>query len=320
MAWEEEGVQKTHAGGAFHRHVDLFLGHLAGERRASAHTVAAYSGDLCLLSAFLEKRGASAEPFAISRSLLRAFLAERAGTVTARTLARNLGSIRTFFKFLMSRGLVVENPGLDLKMPKMGRRLPLVLSAEAAISLVESEETEARAPSDFARLRDRAVLELLYSGGLRVSEATGLRMPQLDLDGQRVRVLGKGKKERLVPIGPEATRALSNYLPLRASQAARELRLRELVFLGVKGGPLSPRQVRRLVEKRGQSALGRSGVHPHALRHSAATHMLEGGADLRAIQEFLGHESVSTTERYTHLSLRHLAEVYDRAHPLSRRK
>lgn len=295
-----------------------FATYLSHQRGYSPRTIAAYTGDLEQLFAFSRQLPGQG-PVDIGRSELRLWLASMADRTKARTLARKLGSARAFFAFLELQGFVRENPAHKLTMPKIRQRMPLVLPAESAARLMDApaelEEREAIAA------RDAAVLELLYGAGLRVGEVVGLDLHSVDLRALRIRVLGKGHKERIVPLGLAARAALERYLPQRplfvrqrtADGAAQAL------FLGWQGRRLGARQVQEAVRRYGLHSVGRSDVHPHALRHSAATHMLEGGADLRAIQDFLGHESVATTQKYTHLSLANLTQTYDRAHPLARR-
>jgi integrase/recombinase XerC len=299
------------------RELEPFRKYLTYERGYSPRTVLAYAGDLEQLFAFL-RSSPEAEGGVIGRQELRLWLSSLSSELKARSLARKLGSVRAFFVFLESRGKVSENPARLLGMPKLRQPLPLVLSADSAAGLMSAPEVESRAP---VRARDTAILELLYGGGLRVSEVVSLDLDSIDLGALRLRVVGKGRKERVVPLGRPARDALERYLAVRAElfrprtagQADRAL------FLGLQGRRLGTRQVQAAVQRYGAVALGRPDVHPHALRHSAATHMLEGGADLRAIQDFLGHESVATTQKYTHLSLANLTQSYDRAHPLARR-
>ena len=297
--------------------VERFVPHLRDERRLSANTVEAYTRDLSQLEAFLIELGHSGDLVAIGRSELRLWLGKLSRTDGPRTLARKLASVRALFRFLCQAGFLEKNPGLLLKMPKAGRRLPLVVSAEAAEHVVLQPTTEG---DDVEGLRDRAMLEILYGSGLRVSELCSLDLGDVRAAEGLLEVLGKGNKERIVPLGRAARAALELYLarreelrhPKRGSLDA------QAVFVSVRGARLSPRRVQEMVQRVGLLAAGRADLHPHALRHSCATHMLEGGADLRAIQELLGHESVATTQRYTHVSLGHLTEVYDRAHPLGR--
>jgi len=314
------GSETTDRAEGIAQELGAFRAYLEHERGYSPRTVLAYLGDLEQLTTFL--RGLPADKWAggeLSRDELRLWLAALSESVSTRTLARKLGSVRAFFVFRESLGKVGKNPARALSMPKLRQRLPLVLSADSAAGLMSAPDQAESRPA--VRARDTAILELLYGGGLRVSEVVSLDLNAIDLQALRVRVLGKGRKERIVPLGHKARAAIEHYLPLReafikkrtASSAPAAL------FLGLHGRRLGTRQVQAAVQRYGSSALGRPDVHPHALRHSAATHMLEGGADLRAIQDFLGHESVATTQKYTHLSLVSLTQTYDRAHPLARR-
>jgi integrase/recombinase XerC len=305
---------------ALERLIQRFREHLASERRASPHTVAAYVRDVSSLAAYVrERRGGAASLGDIDKLLLRAFLAQLSRTVSPPTIGRKLASVRTFFGWLERESLVRNNPAAALASPKLRRKLPTFLSADAA-GEVMSVPLDA-AVSQAERVRDAAMLEVLYGSGLRVSELVGLDLDHVSLEHDELRVLGKGKKERLVPLGQQAHAALVRYLGSRpelrnertGAQDARAL------FLGRRGTRLGVRRVQTLVQRYGALGAGRSDLHPHALRHSCATHLLEGGADLRAIQELLGHASLATTQRYTHVSLDQLMRVYDRAHPLARR-
>ena len=248
---------------------------------------------------------------------LRAHLSHRlADGVSRRTQARALSAMRTFFRFLRLTGRVVEDPTTAVRAPKVGRRLPTVLSVREAAEGLE------RPPVDSPLgLRDRALLEVLYGSGLRVSEAAGLTMDALDLDGREVRVMGKGRRERIVPLGGAAVRALDRYIaqarPVllagRRAEAATDP-----VFVNRFGGPLGARGIRRRVVL--WVGCGAAKVGPHTLRHAFATHLLEGGADLRAVQELLGHASLSTTQIYTHVSRARLTAVHAQAHPRGGRR
>jgi len=301
------------------RLIARFVTHLADERRASPHTVTAYGRDLAELAAHVRSAlGSGVRLEQIDRRVLRGFLATMADGSSPATIGRKLSSVRSFFRYLELRGLVRKNPAALLSSPKQRRKLPRFVDAEAAAEVMHAplERPNAR---DVERLRDAALLELLYGSGLRVSELVGLDLDSISLDPGDVRVLGKGRKERRVPLGRKAGAALETYLPrrdeLRDRHGAQHARA---LFLNRRGGRISVRRVQQLVRQYGALGAGRADLHPHALRHSCATHMLEGGADLRVIQEFLGHSSLATTERYTHVSMDQLLAVYDRAHPLAR--
>lgn len=296
-----------------------FLRHLREERQYSEHTARAYERDLKQLEAFLAENRLSLEPAQWGKMELRLWMGQRMRSDTPQTLARKMASVRAFFRYLCREGIVETNPAQAMKLPRLGRKLPRVLQPEAAAQVVEFV---AEHKQDRENLRDQAILEVLYGSGLRVSELTGLQLSSLRLEEGWIFVLGKGKKERLVPVGEPAARALRSYLRHRAEFAHPKTGYLdpEALFVSTRGTRLSPRRVQEMVRQVGQLAAGRTDLHPHALRHSCATHMLEGGADLRAIQDLLGHESVATTQRYTHVSISHLMEIYDRAHPLSQLK
>lgn len=285
----------------------------------SRHTVAAYQRDVSALIAFAEQRlSRPPGPGDVDRSLLRAHLALLAESCEATSIARKLSSYRAFFGYLERQGALRKNPAALLASPKLRRKLPRFLDAESMAEVVTAPR--ALPDADAAeRCRDGALLELLYGAGLRVSELAGLDIDDLALESQEVRVVGKGSKERIVPLGSKAEAALREYLTRRPELRGRRAQPEPAaLFLSRRGRRLSVRWIQKLVQRYGALGAGRPDLHPHALRHSCATHMLEGGADLRAIQELLGHESLSTTQRYTHVSMDKLIEVYDRAHPLAR--
>jgi integrase/recombinase XerC len=302
--------------------VSRFAEYLELERRSSPNTVLAYRRDLTSLVDFLRER-LEREPILsdVSRMTLRSWLGTVAEGLMPASIARKLSSVRAFYVFLGRTGEVRENPAALLQSPKLSRGLPLVLRAEAAAEVVEAPDSGPQG-SEIERLRDRVMLELLYGSGLRVSELFALSLEAVDLRAAEVRVLGKGRKERIVPISGKALEALALYLPRRAELAhPRTRKLDEAaLLLSVRGRRLGVRQIQKLVQRYGALGAGRADLHPHALRHSYATHLLEGGADLRVIQELLGHSSLATTQRYTHVSLDQLLTVYDKAHPLARAK
>lgn len=296
--------------------VDAFLRHLTSERRLSTHTTDAYGRDLHQLQTFLASNDFRADAKGVNKHWLRRWLADLAGQLKPESVARKISCIRTFFRYLLREGIRTDDPAARLALPKLGRALPKFLSPENAASVMEIP-TELGTPE--TKLRDAALLELLYGCGLRVSELCGLDLDSFEQDHTYVRVRGKGNKERIVPIGEPARDAVLRYLAERhllrhpKTHAQHELAL----LLNQRGGRLTQRSVQRFVSRYGAWAAGRPDLHPHALRHSCATHMLEGGADLRAIQEFLGHASLSTTQRYTHVSMDQLLQTYDQCHPLS---
>lgn len=282
---------------------DRFLDHLRAEQGASPHTRRAYHRTLTDLGSHLSGIDRT---FASARRVdLRGYLFAAARQRSTATLARHVAAIRTFYRWLLREGVVEASVAEDLQPPRVGRHLPEFLSQHQAAELVE--------PGAPLSLRDRALLELLYGAGLRVGEAEALDRDDLDLDEGLVRVRrGKGGKERRVPMGPFAVAAL------RAWFASRPDDLRP-AFLNQRGARMSQRSMRRVVDEAGKVA-GVVGLHPHALRHSFATHLLDAGADLRGIQELLGHSSLATTQRYTHVSVESLLDTYRRAHPHARRE
>lgn len=299
-----------------------FERHLRLEKRASPHTSQAYLADVRAFVSYLEQSGEGL--LAAGRVEIQAFLGQESARLSTRSLARRLGSLRAFYAFAARRLGSTSNPARAVRMPKLQENFPLVVSPEVIerAILAASSEAPGRPRASAQAKRDVALIELLYGSGLRVSEAADLTLSQIDISAASLRVLGKGQKERKVPLGGPASRALSAYLEVRGELAHPKTGSMHptLVFLSSRGTRFSPRRIQELVGRLGRVAAGRGDLHPHALRHSCATHMLEGGADLRSIQDFLGHESLSTTERYTHVSSSDLARVYDRTHPLARLK
>lgn len=284
--------------------IEEFLTYLRDEKGASFHTLRAYRRDLEELKDFL-----GCDPEKATLPQVRLFLARIAKNSARSTLARKLASLKAYFKFLRQKGRLHDPRLLFLRGPRTEQKLPRVLTVDEAFALVEAPRGE-----NFKALRDRAILELLYGAGLRVSELASLEMDSLSLDLMVVRVRGKGGKERLAPFGQAAKRALLKYLPAREDLLRRKKKETTALFLNIRGDPLTSRSVHRLV-KHYALLLGLPSVSPHTLRHSFATHLLESGADLRAIQEMLGHARLSTTQKYTHLDFSHLADIYDQAHP-----
>ncbi len=288
---------------------------LTGERRASPRTCRAYLGDLAAYVAYLAEVGVAVVPS--SPAAVRGWLGREAGRCGPVSIGRKLSTVRSFYRFLVKEGLAAGNPARAVQAPRRPRRLPEVLPEADVAALVE-------APADDSPrgLRDRAFLELLYSSGLRVSELTSLDVDELDLAEGLVRVVGKGGKERVVPVGAPAREALRRYLdggrPVLLG-GPDGVRARGALFLNHRGGRLTSRSVARRLDRWVAAAGLPRHVHPHVLRHCFATHLLGNGADLRGIQELLGHASLSTTQRYTHLDWKRLAEVYDAAHPRAKR-
>ena len=292
-----------------------FLEFLASERRASPHTVSAYRRDLEQLARFIDEQGDEAPPGPIDVYFLRQWLGSLSRVVAPPSVGRKIAAVKAFFRFLRRRGLVEKDPAADLASPKARKPLPTFLGVDAAREVVETPTGD-----DPSSARDRALLEFLYGSGLRVSELVRLDQRHVDLDAGLVHVLGKGKKERIVPLGRPTVKALRAYLAVRAALPKPGCALDPAaLFVTRRGTRLGVRQVQLLVHRYGALGAGRADLHPHALRHTCATHMLEGGADLRAIQEMLGHASLATTQRYTHVSLEQLMKVYDGAHPLAKR-
>jgi integrase/recombinase XerC len=290
------------------QHVDAWLARLSGERQASVHTVDGYRRDLAKLLRWMEAQGIGSFD-ALEPNRMRGFVAaeHRAG-LSPKSLQRLLSSCRSLFRQLTREGLLDHDPLAGVRGPKVHRKLPQVLDVDEATALVE-------APAEGAlTLRDRAMLELFYSSGLRLSELTGLRWIDLDLHAGEVRVLGKGSKTRIVPVGRYAVTAL------RALGESEGMVPEQPVFKGRGGAAISQRAVQlRLKTLALQQGMAKR-IHPHLLRHTFASHMLESSGDLRAVQELLGHADIATTQIYTHLDFQHLARVYDAAHPRARRK
>jgi len=284
-----------------------FLRHLAVERNASAHTLRSYANDLTDFQAFLAARG-TPELAAADLRLVRAWLAAlHARGLAPASVARKLAAVRSCYRFLVRRGVVEGNPAREARSPRQPRKLVTFLPIDEATQLVDG-----RAVGGASRARDVAILELLYASGLRVSELAGLDLDDVDRTERTVRVLGKGRKERIVPYGNQAARALEAWLGERGERGGA-------VFTNVRGGRLTVRSIHTIVRRAARAAGITRRVSPHTLRHTFATHLLDGGADLRAIQELLGHSRLSTTQRYTHVGAEQLMKVYDRAHPRAQR-
>lgn len=285
--------------------VQAFLRHLEVEKNASAHTVRNYRSDLAQFIAYLVKHHRPQDWAQVDHHRIRAYLAElyhRGGEKSS--IARKLASLRSLFRYLAREGQVANNPAKMVATPKLGRTLPTVLTVDDAKILVEAPKI----------LRDRAILETFYSTGIRLSELVGLNQEDLDLSSGLLKVRGKGKKERIVPIGSKAIEAIGSYLLDRSDH-----RFNSPIFENRLGRRLTTRAVAGIVNRYVRQAGLLARVSPHTLRHSFATHLLDGGVDLRAIQEMLGHASLSTTQRYTHLSMDQLVKVYDDAHPRAKK-
>jgi integrase/recombinase XerC len=309
--------------------IERFLAYLKAVRNASPHTLRNYRSDLEQFREFLSPPGAPEVQLPeIDHRIIREFLGHLHDRhLQKRSLARKLASLRSLFKFCAREGLVRDNPARLVATPKLPVRIPAVLSAEemnafldrmaSGDSLRPARRSKHGKSAGLLLQRDRAILELLYASGLRVSELTGLDLHDIDRKEQMLRILGKGNKERVVPYGSKAEQALTAYEPIRARllRQAGGRGQRQALFLNRDGRRLGTRSVARILKKYARLVNINWDLHPHSLRHAFATHLLADGADLRAIQELLGHASLSTTQRYTHVSIRQLMEVYDKAHP-----
>jgi len=288
-----------------------FARHLSTERQLSPHTVAAYGRDLAALARWCEAAQLT-QWQQLDHQHVRSFAARsHAGGLDPRSVQRRLAAVRSFLGFLLREGAVQQNAALEVRAPRAARRLPLTLDVDQMARLLSLQ------PLDALQVRDLALMELLYSSGLRLAEIIGLTLPDLDLVSRQVRVLGKGRKQRIVPVGQLAVGALQRWLLERAALAAPgEL----AVFVGQRGRPLGARAVQLRVAAHARTMGVPLHVHPHLFRHAFASHLLESSHDLRAVQELLGHASLSTTQIYTHLDFQHLARTYDAAHPRARRR
>ncbi|PIU41775.1 MAG: tyrosine recombinase XerC [Candidatus Omnitrophica bacterium CG07_land_8_20_14_0_80_42_15] len=294
-----------------YRYIDKFITYLKVEKEASKHTIINYSIDLQDFNKFVSPetsdKSKGPDDFDVAKVdylLLRKYLAHiKEKGFAKRTVARKLATLRSFFKFLYREGYIKVNPITSLSTPKLDKKLPVFLDERDAVRLIEAPKG-----NDVQSFRDRAVLETLYSTGMRVSELVGLNLENIDFISGVAKVFGKGKKERLAPIGDKAIKAIRDYLDKRKSTS-------RAVFLNKMGGRISDRGIRRIVEKYITAISMREGVSPHTLRHSFATHLLNHGADLRSVQELLGHSNLSTTQIYTHITTERLRAVYDKAHP-----
>ncbi|HJT27166.1 MAG TPA: tyrosine recombinase XerC [Pyrinomonadaceae bacterium] len=299
-----------------HNLIEQFLEHLRYERNVSAHTLRNYSSDLEQFLNFLTADGKRKAPDAseIDHLTIREWLASlHTDQKKKSSIARKLAALRTFFQFLVREGMLELNPAKLVATPKLEKKIPKHLSIEEAIRFIESPDPE----TDLGK-RDRAMLELMYATGVRVAELTTLNLADVDFRNQLVRVTGKRRKQRIVPFGDPAGEAIRSYLEVRDKflfNAPVSKRDEEALFLNYQGTRITTRSVGRMVEKYIRICAGMHNISPHALRHSFATHLLDSGADLRDIQELLGHARLSTTQVYTHVSMEKLIEVYDKAHP-----
>jgi integrase/recombinase XerC len=304
-----------------HDLIEQFIEYLRNQKRYSLHTIRNYQIDLRQFSEFValreersEGENSDADIEMIDSQVIRTYLGSLYGRFRRSTIARRLSAVRSFFLFLERKGLTQWNPAADIATPKLEKTMPVYLLVDEVFRLLERPEREKP-----LGLRDLAILEVLYSCGFRVSELEALTLSSIDFDERLVSVIGKGDKERIVPIGRKALQAVRNYL-----EATQYLRPKDVyfsrdepLFINFRGGALSGRSIGRIIKKYAIESGLTADVSPHSMRHTFATHLLDGGADLRAVQELLGHESLSTTQKYTHVSLDRLMEVYDKAHPRS---
>lgn len=287
-------------------HIDKFIRFLQVERGFSPHTLRAYRKDLEVFSEFVKDSPERIDPIDV-----RGFIAEQISSGLSKASAgRRLASIRSFFRFLHREGYIKSNPAKVINAPKKSKMLPKFLTIDDVFNLIEKPEG-----IGFMVARDKAILELLYSSGIRVSELCNLDMGDINLREGLIKVRGKGKKERIVPIGQKAIDAIRTYMVERMLLKKRE---GGALFLNRNGSRITERSIRRIVVKYARRVLIDGRIGPHTLRHTFATHLLQAGADLRTIQELLGHSSLSTTQKYTHLDITHLVDIYDKAHPLAR--
>ncbi len=292
--------------------VAAYLQYLAAERRLSPHTVAAYQRDLTNLASLTA--GKSLETLGVS-DIRGAIVRLRGQSLASASVARQLSSWRSFYTFACRRLGYASNPCSGLRPPKAAKALPQILSPDACTQLLDGSGPAAA--DDTLLARDRAMFELFYSSGLRLSELVGLDLHDLDLQAGEAQVTGKGNKTRIVPVGQQALAAIAAWLPLRLPLARADT---AALFIGQRGTRLTPRSVQLRLDRWALQAGLSQHVHPHMLRHAFATHVLQSSGDLRAVQEMLGHASISTTQVYTHLDWQHLARVYDQAHPRARKK
>jgi len=288
----------------FDRYVEKFIRYLEIERNASKHTLVNYSIDLKSLSEFLKDEPIEKVDYVVLRRYLASLKELKLSKVS---IARKIASIRSFFKFLFREGIIKNNPASSLSTPKRDKHLPKFLDEKEIVLLLESPGKE-----DESGLRDAAILETLYSTGIRVSELVGLNIVSVDQIGGVIKVLGKGKKERIVPIGDRALQAIRDYLKKRRLAGGNDDRA---LFFNKNGGRLTDRSVRRIINKYILKTSIQQKISPHTLRHSFATHLLDHGADLRSVQELLGHANLSTTQIYTHITTERLKSAYEKTHP-----
>lgn len=294
-------------------YIDRFVDYIKSQRGYSLNTVRSYETDLRHFFNFIkDNNNEPIEAGQIDFHMIRAYLGGLFKKYKKTTISRKLSAIRSFFNFIERNGLIESNPAAEISSPKQGSYIPEYLNVDDMFMLLDSPE-----PVTVQEVRNQAILELLYSCGIRVSELTGLNVPDIDFKERLVTVIGKGNKERIVPIGRKALKAIEKYLELTAlirKKVESQSKLRPL-FLNNRGGRLSSRSISSIMKKFVKKYGLVNDITPHSIRHTFATHLVDGGADLRSVQELLGHVSLSTTQKYTHVSLDKLMEVYDKAHP-----
>ena len=292
------------------KEINNFTDYLKYQKNASTHTIKNYKFDLYRFKKFLEEKNISLND--VDNVIIRGFMADCFKKEESKsTIARRLAAIRSFFQYLVRQGKIMDNPAKIVSTPKQEKKMPSFLTEEEIMHLLDSIK-----PSTPLEARDKAILELFYATGIRLSELVSLNLEDVNLKEQLIRVKGKGKKERVVPFGRMAAQSLNNYLKLRATINKGKVDEKAL-FLNYQGKRISPRSVERIIEKYVKLLALNRKISPHSIRHSFASHLLSRGADLRAIQELLGHESLATTQKYTHLNLKRLIEIYKKTHPRS---
>lgn len=294
--------------------IERFIGHLAHERRLSEHTVRAYRHDLNQIAAWLadqDERGAASVERLDEAGIRRYTAWRHRQGVSGKTLQRELSSLRGFYRWLLRENQAVANPAVGIRAPKSPRKLPHTFDADQLGALLDPVD------DDPLMIRDTAMVELFYSSGLRLAELVSINLGDIDMSEGELGVIGKGSKSRRVPVGQKAREAIERWLTVRPALADRDERA---LFVSLRGGRIHPRTVEKRLERWALERGASRHLHPHLLRHSFATHLLESSGDLRAVQELLGHADIGTTQIYTHLDFQHLAQVYDQAHPRARRK
>ena len=300
----------------FEESITEFTEFLTHERRVSKHTIRAYRSDLRAFVSFVRELGFEKGPDSLSAMYIRKYVAEIHDSTQARTRARKLSALRSFYKFMVSRGWVKDNVASTISSPKLPQPLPRGIGVDHVFQLLESEPPDSKNVQ--LEIRDKAIAELLYGAGIRAAELVNLDVADVDHRRDTIRVFGKGRKERIVPFGGKVKESLADWLVARRGLLEKRNRVaEEALFVNFRGGRLSSRGLAKRLHRRAENAEMPQRITPHMMRHSFATHLLDGGADLRSIQEMLGHSSLGTTQRYTAVSIEHLRNVYDGAHPLS---